>query len=283
MNRAEDGDTDGVPVFRRDLRARLREREKRLVELIRSSQEHSRNGIMRNGASMSNNNTDRLTNTPGSSLSRSSVAASTTVDSNPRRLMDATAIDDDRFPWQRTMREGPTVGSMQEAVLELEQSRAIEKTILEIEQASSQQTVRIKALEGELAMKNMEVNELRNDLVRKLEKIVSLELELENQNFSLEPNEENASGLELADVEEINRLTAGEARVYFSQLLKDLKALEELYKEERVKSAALQDELRLENEVRQILLAVSQPLNGGATMYVSSSTVLLTRSTVSAE
>jgi hypothetical protein len=132
----------------------------------------------------------------------------------------------------------------QDFVLGDERSRALQEAI-DMERASSQQGGRIKALEGELTMKNVEVDELRNELVRKLEKIVSLELELENRNAVDGP-----SGLELADVEEINSLTAGEARAYFSQLLQDLRDLEELYKEERLKSAAIQDELRIENEVR---------------------------------
>lgn len=128
-----------------------------------------------------------------------------------------------------------------------------------LEQVSAQQSSRIESLEKTLSNKNVEVDELRSELVKKLEKIVTLELELESRAISLDANLDTVSELELGSLSNefdlASKLSPGQAQMFASQLLKDLRELELLYKEERVKSSLLQDQLRQENEFLQNTIA----------------------------
>jgi hypothetical protein len=229
-------------VFRRDLRERLRERELKLVDLIRASQATSR---MSGGAATTSSNRLLDASAPRSSNARSvedeEAGANRQIGSSFRR--PSRYLDDRQQPSL-----SPSPRARTSVTLSDLDRGSIEDNISGIERVSSRQTTRIRELEGELAMKNVEVDELRNELVRKLERLVSLELELENRQFSLE-GPGNGDELDAADYEAANRLTPEQTQVFFSQLLRDLRDLEELYKEERLKSSALQEELRLENEV----------------------------------
>lgn len=224
-------------AYRQDLRERLRQREQKLLDLIRSSQSNSRSGILRNGT----NGTRPVGNgfgNGGSGLGESNRL----LDLAARQGRSSNDVDEsDEFEDIGGGSSGikyryDSRGSRQE------EDGEIRKRLAGIERVSSLQASKIKALENALLMRSVEVDELRDELVNKLERIVSLEMSLEIGESEVLP----------ADLEAADKATSTprQSQAFFTQLLRDLRDLEKLYKDERLKSSVLQDQLRLENEVR---------------------------------
>jgi hypothetical protein len=223
-------------AYRQDLRERLRQREQKLLDLIRSSQSNSRSGILRNGT----NGTRSVGNgNGGSGLGESN------------RLLDLAARQGRSSNDVEESDEFEDIGGGSSGINYRYDSRGsrqeedgeIRKRLAGIERVSSLQASKIKALENALLMRSVEVDELRDELVNKLERIVSLEMSLEIGESEVLP----------ADLEAADKATSTprQSQAFFTQLLRDLRDLEKLYKDERLKSSVLQDQLRLENEVRR--------------------------------
>jgi hypothetical protein len=233
-------DDVGVPeerssVYRQDLRERLRQREQKLLDLIRSSQTSSRSGILRNGT----RSVGKGIGGTGAGESNRLLDLAAREGRTPYDYDDSEVLEDIGSGSSRSKYRYDSRRSSQEDDASNGEVRA---RLAGIERVSSQQRSRIEFLETTLLMRQAELDELRDALVTKLERIVSLEIEL---------MEGGRSDLEEEDLEAVNKITtARQSQIFFTQLLGDLRELELVYKDERLKSSALQDQLLLENEVR---------------------------------
>jgi len=139
-----------------------------------------------------------------------------------------------------------------------------------IQEGFDKQVDKIKSLLEEVNAKNAEIDMLRSELVRKLQRIVELEFDLETHDIhyttyaadqfklgeeALEEikrrdGDESESSVSFGDasLETGKSLTPKKAQKLISKLLTDLENLEQRYKTEKVKSLANLEEVCRENE-----------------------------------
>jgi hypothetical protein len=131
--------------------------------------------------------------------------------------------------------------------------------LLEIEEGFASQARRIRALEGNLVDREDEINLLRGELVKKLEKQVQLELELKSMEpRAIDEDLLSLTGSQLYDIDLDGSIRGNDslevqrAKQMIAKLMADLRNLEQRYKEDQLNAARTIDELRLQNgELRE--------------------------------
>lgn len=227
------------------IRARLREREKRLTSLVRGSKEDGNTSFLEKLAKVESN-------------LKQMEEEKSQLKNELNKLQEATGDDEYLKEQMRSIQEG-----------------------------FDKQVKKIQSLDDELVSKNSEIDNLRDELVVKLRKIVELEFDLETheihftsyaaEQFELgeEALAEIRAGSDKKSVASIGsddqkpvsprRNLSGSARKLISKLLADLDKLEARYKEEKLLSAAKMEEFRLENsELRTRIQVLETKAENGA-------------------
>jgi len=222
------------------IRARLREREKRLTSLVRGSSADGNTSFL-----------DKLAKVE-SNLKQMEEEKSQ-LKNELNKLQEATGDDEYLKEQMRSIQEG-----------------------------FDKQVKKIQSLDDELVSKNSEIDNLRDELVVKLRKIVELEFDLETheihftsyaaEQFELgeEALAEIRAGSEKKSVASIGSdgqkpVSRRKASKLISKLLSDLDNLEARYKEEKLLSAAKMEEFRLENsELRTRIQVLETKAENGA-------------------
>lgn len=248
---------------REALRAKLREQEKRLSNMVRTTQQ--------NHHQQQQQQQQQHPATPSQEMVAAKEVADATAAVSAKVIEELKNV---KAKLEDVEQEKSRLESEVNLLKQLmSESEALKSNYADMDERFEKQLKRSHDLKAKLTGKEDEIEMLRSELAKKLQRIVELEFELETHELNYTNYADELFKLGEDALEEIkgkhgdhhlheDAQTPKKAKRLISKLLADLDDLEMRYKDEKIKSASMLEEMRMENTELQTQVQILEQKMG---------------------
>ena len=245
---------------REALRAKLREQEKRLSNMVRTTQQNHHQQQQQ-----------QQPTTPSPEMAAAKEIADAAAAVSAKAMEELKNV---KAKLEGVEQEKSRLESEVKLLKQLmSESEALKSNYADMDERFEKQLKRSHDLRAKLTEKDDEIEMLRSELAKKLQRIVELEFELETHELNYTNYADELFKLGEDALEEIkgkhgdhhlpeDAQTPKKAKRLISKLLADLDDLEMRYKDEKLKSASMLEEMRMENTELQTQVQILEQKMG---------------------